>query len=129
MVLSFKPSGLPAHLLPRAFGVPQTENTPINVSQLYYCRQDSGIFTPSPKTTNCDKQRLLWEHICLVATAELSRLLPSHPPVSGSLCMRLERCPRVLCVRTSGQEELRKDRDFWSYGAQSLQVTELLEDS
>lgn len=29
---------------------------------------------------------------------------------------------------TSGQEELRKDRDLWSYGAQSLQVPELLED-
>lgn len=31
MDFSFKPLGLPAHLLPRAFRVPQTEKTPIKM--------------------------------------------------------------------------------------------------
>ena len=45
-------------------------------------------------------------YLCLVATAELSRL-PSHPLAVGPLCMLLERCPRVPCVyfRPGGAKE------------------------
>lgn len=65
-------------------------------------------------------------YLCLVATAELSRL-PSHPPGSRSPVLASREMPQsAVCVHFR-PGELRKDRDLWSYGAQSLQVTELLE--
>lgn len=107
MVLSFKPLGLPAHLLPRAFRVPQIENTPINVPNYTTVDKTLGFSPPSPKTTNCDKQRLLWEHICvwwqqLNFTDYQATLL-----AVGPLCMLPERCPRMLCMhfRPGGAKE------------------------
>lgn len=65
-----------------------------------YCTVDKTLgFSPSsPKTANCDKQRLPWEHIC----AWWQRLnFPDYQATLlavGPLCMLLERCPRVPCV-------------------------------
>lgn len=116
MILSFKLLGLTAHLLlsragiskPRALGVPQTENTTINFSQLDYSRQGSSTpcHAPLPKKPKLfvpSRGRPLWEHICMsVATAELFQIsrLPSCSDAQHIVCIQYD----IKAMRNKGKD-------------------------